>query len=265
MLFSFSIFLYILVGSGAGLLGALLGIGGGILTVPALFVIFSLMSFPQADLMKIAIGTSLASMVINTLGSAFFHNQKKHIVWKAIKRIFPGIVIGCFFGVFLARELSSNILQMIFGVFACILGIFFIKPIKKIDQAQKIPSYFIFTLIGIGIASLANLLGLGGGFFILPILLYFHFNGKEAIGTSSAVSFLITLGGALGYLISAKSTTSIPGCIGYIYIPAFIAIGLSSLFTSPYGVKLSHTLPINLIRRFFAILVICAGLFMIFK
>ncbi len=260
-----AIFIYILVGAFAGIIGALLGIGGGVLIVPALLVFFSFLGFPKAYVMHIAIGTSLASMVINTLGATYFHNRKKHIVWKVIKRILLGVIVGCFIGVFVARELSSNILQIIFGIFACLLAFFFIKPMKKVKKAMKIPGLFLFTLIGTGIASLANLLGLGGGFFTLPILFYFHFKGAKAIGTSSAISFFITLGGAIGCLVSVKEPILIPGCVGYVYVPAFLAIGLSSLLTSFYGVKLSHTLPINVIRRIFAATIISVGLMMIFK
>ncbi len=98
----------------------------------------------------------------------------------------------------MARQLSTHSLQYVFGIFACLLGIFFIKPLKTTLETHEIPSFFLFTLIGIGVACLSNLLGLGGGFFMLPIFLYFHFQGKKAIGTSSATSFLISLGGSIG-------------------------------------------------------------------
>jgi hypothetical protein len=126
------------------------------------------------------------------------------------------------------------------------------------------PSFFVFSLIGTGVATLSNLLGIGGGFFMVPLLLYFRFNEKKAIATSSATSFLISLGGAIGYLISADKEMGIPGCFGYVYIPAFLAISASSLFCSFYGVKLAHALPSSIIRKIFAAMMIGIGLLMIF-
>ena len=262
---SLVIFLYFAVGSIAGISGALLGIGGGAITVPALLVIFSFLDFPKDYIMHIAIGTSLSSMTINTLAATYFHHRKKSVAWTAIRRMFLGIAIGSFAGAFIARELSSHSLQAIFGVFACLLGLSFIKPLKEVPESDTVPSFLVFTFIGIGVACLANLLGLGGGFFMLPILFYFHFNGKKAIGTSSATSFLISLGGSIGYLVSTTESPNIPGCFGYIYLPAFITISLGSLIASFYGVKLAHSLPINVIRKIFAFTIISVGLLMIFN
>ncbi|MCH9622089.1 MAG: hypothetical protein S4CHLAM20_15240 [Chlamydiia bacterium] len=260
-----SVFFYFIIGVLAGVTGALLGIGGGAITVPALFFVFTILGFPKDSIMHIAIGTSLSSMAINTLAATYFHNKKKSVVWLAVGRMLIGIIIGTILGSLVARELSTSLLKIIFGVFACLLGLTLIKPIKEITEAKSIPSFLTFTIIGLGVAFLANILGLGGGFFMVPIFFLFHFHGRKAIGTSSATSFLISLGGTIGYLFSAKESLNMPGCIGYIYIPAFVIIGLTSLVFSSLGVKLAHSLPINFIRKIFAVVIILVGLAMIFN
>ncbi len=265
MSFLFALFLYLTIGAVAGIVGGLLGIGGGSLTVPALLLVFSWVGFPEDHLMQLAIGTSLSAMVINTFSSAYFHNRKKGIVWGAIRRIVIGIVIGSFLGAFLARELSSDFLKILFGVVACLIGLIFVKPADEVlPNTHAMPSFLIFSLIGVGAATLANLLGIGGGFFMLPLLLYFRFNHKQAIGTSLATSFLISLGGTIGYLLAAKKEIPIPGCFGYVYIPAFLALSISGLIASFYGVKLAHALPAKLLRKIFAAMMIGIGLSMIF-
>ena len=265
MSFFLALFIYLIIGSIAGIMGGLLGIGGGSLTVPALLLMFSLWGFPKDHLMHIAIGTSLCAMVINTCSSTYFHHRKGAVVWKAVKHIVLGIILGSFLGAFLARDLSSDFLQEFFGVFACLIGLVFVRPTSKVIQGtHKMPGFFVFGLVGTGVATLANLLGIGGGFFMVPLLLYFRFDEKKAVATSSATSFLISLGGAIGYLIAADRGLGMPGCFGYVYMPAFLAISLSSLVASFYGVKLAHALPPSLLRKIFAATMVAIGLSMIF-
>lgn len=262
-MFVFSVFLYIVVGAIAGLLGALLGIGGGSITVPALLLIFSYLGFPHNYVMHIAIGTSLSAMVINSLAATYFHHKKHGVVWKAVERILLGILLGSFVGTVIAKELSSNFLQILFGILACLMGLILIKSDTNSSEHHKMPNFFIFNIFGFGIATIANLLGVGGGFFMNPLLLYFRFKAKLAIGTSSATSCLISIGGALGYVFSTKKGINFPNCFGYIYIPAFLAIGLSSLIASFYGVKLVQSLSSNALRKIFALSMVVIGLSMI--
>jgi uncharacterized membrane protein YfcA len=260
-----SILIYLIIGLAAGFMGGLLGIGGGAIIVPSLMIAFTYLGFPKESIMHIAIGTSLSSMVINTSLATYFHHRKKNVVWVAIGRLTLGIIIGSFTGTFIARELSTDLLKTIFGAFACIIGLLFIKPLKDSPGAVTMQGFWTFSITGFCAAFLGSLLGLGGGFIMLPILFYFHFHGKKAIGTTSASSFLISLCGTTGYLLTDFGDLNIPWCYGYIYLPAFLTIALGSLFASFYGVKLAHILPINVIRRIFAVFIIIIGLTMIYK
>ncbi len=260
----FPILLYLVIGSLAGLIGSLLGIGGGVLIVPSLLLIFSFSNFPPDYMMHTAIGTSLYAMVVNTFASTYFHHRKNSVVWGVVFRLILGIALGAIIGNLVAEKLSSNALQRIFGIFACLIGLTFFKPIKVPLETRKLPGFFVWTLIGTGVSSLANLLGLGGGFFMFPIFLHFHLTGQKAAGTSSATSFFISLGGAIGYLISANKDPVIPGCFGYVYLPAFLALSFSCVVASFFGVKIAHGLPLHRIRQIFASTLVSIGFLMIF-
>jgi uncharacterized protein len=254
---------YILIGAISGTMGALLGIGGGSITVPALLLIFSLGTFPDQHLMHMAIGTSLAAMVINTLFATYFHHKKHSVDWQIVRKSLLGIVLGCLIGSGLAKDLSSDFLQIAFGFFACFMGITFIKKAKLSAYQNALPSYGIWTFLSTGISTVSNLLGIGGGFLMVPSLLYFHTQEKRAIGTSCATSCLISLGGAIGYFLASRNEECISGCLGYIYFPAFLLISFGSLFASFYGVKLAHSLPSKILRRIFAGTVIIIGIVMV--
>lgn len=264
MLLFFSILLYLILGVFAGLAGSLLGIGGGIIIVPSLLFLFSLMNFPADSLMHIAIATSLSSMVLNTFSSSYFHHKKGSIQWSIIRKVFLGILMGSFVGIFVAESLSTSLLEVFFGVFACLIGFIFVKPIKTEINKKKMPEFQTFTLIGFGVACLANLLGIGGGMFMIPIFLYYQLTEKKAIGTSSVISCLISLIGALGYIFITNVQLPIPGCYGYLYMPAFLAISISGTITSFYGVRLAHSLSPKTLRKIFSTVMVAMGLLMVF-
>jgi uncharacterized membrane protein YfcA len=259
----FFLFAYLLIGLISGTLGALLGIGGGSITVPSLLLLFSLGTFPELHIMHMAIGTSLAAMVLNTFFATYFHNKRRSVNWFIVRKSVLGIVFGSFIGAGIAKNVSSDLLKTFFGFFACFIGVTFIKSARVSPQRNTLPSLGIWTGISTGIAALSNLLGIGGGFLMVPSLLYFHTPEKKAIGTSCATSGLISLGGAIGYFLASQSQECISGCLGYIYFPAFLFISLGSLFSSFYGVKLAHSLSSILLRKIFAVTMICIGLLMV--
>jgi uncharacterized protein len=257
--------IYVVIGVVAGVIGGLLGIGGGSVTVPALLGVFTLLGLPQAYIMHLAIGTSLAAMVINTISASWAHHTRNAVNWQLVKRIIPGIVIGSIIGSLIAHELSGIILEIIFGLFACAVGVYLLRPVKVKPEEKKLPSFPVFTLIGMGVSCLANILGVGGGLFMVPILIFYNMNEKRAIGTSVAITFLICVCGALGYLIfGLQEKTYLPWSLGYIYLPAFFIVGIFSFLAAPYGAKWAHMLPTPLLRKIFAFAMITVGLVMIF-
>jgi uncharacterized protein len=264
-MFTISLVAYGVVGIFAGILGGLLGISGGVITVPCLVLIFHKLGFPQAYVMHIAIGTSLAAMVFNSISSAWSHNRRKSVMWDVFRHMAPGIVVGSILGALIANVLSGVILEIVFAIFLFSLGAYFLVPHKGHHGDEKLPSTPILSAIGAGIGALSNILGIGGGIITVPILMAYRVQAKKAIGTSTATGAIVTLIGALAYLYFGIGETDFTDTIGFLYWPAFIVIGVVSFLTAPFGVKLAHIFPTQTIRYIFACALIGTGIAMIVR
>lgn len=255
---------FILIGILAGLSAGLLGISGGLVTVPLLALVFHFMGFPQAFLMQMAIGTSLAAMVFTGIASSWAHHLKGAVLWDVIKPMLLGLFFGSVLGALIAHLLSSVLLELFFGVVAIIIGIYFYRDRFKFHpEIKRVPKWY-FTLWGFGIAFISNILGIGGGIITVPILISHHYPEKKAIGTSAASSMMISFLGALAYLYFGMHQITFPGSIGYLFLPAFIGVSIASMIAAPFGVKLAHSLPENRLKKIFGVFLIIVGLRMIF-
>lgn len=260
----FEIISFGIIGILAGILSGLLGIGGGVITIPCLLLAFMKLGIHKPAIMHLAIGTSLAAMVFNTLSASYSHYKKKAVLFHIVKPMSLGIIIGAIIGALIARFASSNFLQIFFGVFEVLLGARFLLPEPKIVKEKKLPSFWGLSSISLGVTTLSTMLGIGGGIVNVPILTHYNVPVKKAIGTSSALSFLISLFGAVFFLFMGMHTTKVDETIGYIYIPAFLIISIVSFFAAPYGAKLAHKLPTTILKKIFALALIAAGAIMIF-
>jgi uncharacterized membrane protein YfcA len=259
--------LYVLIGAAAGLLGGLLGISGGVVTVPCLITLFRWLDFPESALVQMAMGTSLAAMVFNALASTWSHHRKGGVLWDVVYRMTPGLLAGAAAGASFAALLPGAALQMVFGLFAICLGVVFFFPHTPHEGAHRLPQRgrtWILSGIGAGIAGLANLLGIGGGIVTVPVLIRFRIPLKQAVGTSAATGMLISCLGAASYLYLGKEAGVGQDSVGYIYLPAFALIGLAAFFSAPLGAKLAYTLSPPLLRRLFAAALMLTGTLLLF-
>lgn len=265
MLLLVSILSYLVVGVISGALAGLLGISGGVVTVPVLFFLFRLLGFPQDNVMQIAIGTSLAAMVFNALSSSLVHAHKKAVLWQVCKNMTPGIILGSLIGALIGDLLSSDVLKLFFALFSCLLGLQFMRPsFSFLDKKHRTPSKMRWGVYGTGIALISNLLGIGGGILTVPTLIYHHIPEKQAIGTSAATGVLITFIGALFYLYFGMNERVYPHTLGFIYLPAFFIISFISVIAARYGAILSNHLSPPLLRRIFGVVLLMIGLLMFF-
>ena len=260
-----SLLCFTLIGLFAGVMAGLLGISGGVITIPLLVTVFSFIGFDQAHMMHTAIGTSFASMLCNAFASANAHRKRDGIVAELLAPLAPGIVLGVIFGSTIAHSLKGQTLQLIFAVFECMVGVYFFLPnaIKRGDP--KIPSRPFLTCFGVIVGMISSILGIGGGMITMPMFLSFRIPTKLAIGTSSGAVLITTLLGASSYLLWGLNSPEQNDSLGYIYLPAFICISLATLVAAPYGAKLAHTLPKMLLRRIFAFVLIGTGLLMAYE
>ncbi len=243
---------YVIIGAIAGVLGGLLGIGGGIVTVPCLFAIFSHLDFPKPYCMKMAIATSLAAMIFNAAAATWAHHRRHGVIWSVFRKLVPGLIIGSIFGAFLATWLSGVILEIVFGVFLLLLAFNFYRKKAIHMEKYQLPSPLIFNLLSGGIGALSNLLGIGGGSITVPLLIAFKMKDKNAIGTSAATTLVTTICGTITYFILGWGVMHTSEIVGFIDIPAFLFVGISAFFLAPYGAKLSHQLDSNIVHKIFA-------------
>lgn len=248
--------LYILLGAVVGFMAGLLGIGGGGIMVPMLTSIFLMQGIAVDKVVHLALGTSMASIIVTSIASLRAHNTKNAVLWPVVKRLAPGIVVGTLLATFIAAHLKGSVLATIFAVFMAYVSLqMFIN--KKPKPTRQIPGAATLFGIGSGIGGVSALVSIGGGSLTVPYLTWHNVDIKRAIGTSAAVGFPISVAGTLGYVINGwQQAPEHSLTYGFIYLPAVILISLVSFVTAPLGASLSHRLPVPTLKKVFALLLI---------
>jgi uncharacterized protein len=254
---------YLIIGIVAGVLGGMLGIGGGVITVPCLLYVFHFLNFPQTYVMHIAIATSLAAMIFNTAAATWAHNKRHAVLWDVFKKMIPGFVIGSILGAIIAIWLSGVFLEIIFGIFLCMLAYFFYRKKAAAVGTSKLPSNLVLSCYSCGIGTFSNILGIGGGSMVVPLLTTFKITDRNAIGTSAAATLITAILGAITYLIAGWGDVPSTEMIGLIDLPAFFIIGVASFFCAPIGARLTHEISPEKVRKIFAIVLVLTGLSLI--
>ena len=245
-----------------GLLGGVLGIGGGVIAVPALFFLFTYTGAFPSHSMQVAVGTSLASSLFISLLSSSLQLSKGAISFPALKCFAPGLGIGCICGAILSHFFSSELLRHIFGLGALLIGMYFAIPgLRRVSIATS-PNRSL-AAFGLAIGTLSSLLGIGGGILAFPTFLGYGMEPKASSATSACTTTISTLIGTLAYLFIAWDNHKLPNTLGYIDIPAFFTISLAALLSTPLGVKLSHTLDTRLMKRIFGVSLSLIGITML--
>jgi len=245
---------FLFLGAFVGLMAGLFGIGGGGIMVPILTSIFLAQNIPIENVVHLALGTSMASIIITSFSSMRAHNNNKNVSWSIVKAMSIGILTGTFLATFIASKISSIYLAVFFMLFMAYVSIqMFLnkKPNPNRDLAGKKGLF----LAGNSIGAISALVSIGGGSLTVPYLIWSNIELKKAIGTSAAIGLPISIAGTLGYLINGWDNSSIENyTFGFIYLPAVFLISITSYFTAPYGAALVHKLPVNNLKKMFALL-----------
>ncbi len=253
--------IYASLGMLSGILAGLLGIGGGIIIVPVLAWVFRGQNMDADIIMHLALGSSLATIVITSIGSMRAHHKRGSVVWEVVLGMTPGIILGALLGAFLAHFITTFYLQKMVAVFIVIVGMQMLIKLSWTGEQVTI-SRFNLSISGALIGFFSSLAGIGGGSLTTPYLVWHKFPMVKAIATSSACGFPIALSGALGFmLIGWEDTSTMAYTSGYLYWPAISGITIISYFATPIGVKLAHRLPVILLKRIFSILLIAMVLY----
>lgn len=252
---------YVALGVFSGFSAGLLGIGGGLIMVPTLTMLFASQSgFPAAEALHMALGTSMAAILFTSISSLRAHHRHQAVLWPVVLQIAPGILAGTLLGTQLASRVPSRPLAIFFTVFVCFVAVQMILNLKP-KAARELPGRFGVFCTGIGIGSISSLVAIGGGALTVPFLSWCNVKVQKAIGTSAAVGFPIAVGGSLGYIYNGWSQPQLPpGSFGYIYLPALFWMIPFSMLAAPLGARTAHSLPVATLKRIFAgLLIVLAG------
>lgn len=258
-----------ILGSGAGFLAGLLGIGGGLVIVPALSTLLVyLTDLPAEQVVIIAVATSLASILFTSTSSALAHHKNGNVPWEIAPWVMTGVALGALASGFAAAFLPE---QLVRGVFAVCAGLIAIKMLLSGNQSSKqtgrsLPHNGLLTVFTAIIGALSAMIGIGGGTLTVPLLTFFGINIKKAIGCASACGIVIAVFGCIGYISSGLQHYSFnQGFLGFVYLPALIGIVCTSWFTAPIGAKATQVLPVATIKKVFAGLLLIVASRMLFS
>ena len=246
--------IYLAAGALAGLLAGLMGLGGGIVIVPMLNLLFSWQNMPPELIQLMALGTSMASIMFTSVSSFRAHHKRGAVLWRIVFRIAPGIVIGAFLGTRLASFMPVTLLRGTFAVFLALVSIQMFLNLKP-NPTREFKGVAGITLIGFCIGLVSGLVGIGGGSLSVPTLTWHNVAMHTAVGTSSAIGLPIAVAGAIGYIINGWGNALLPQfSLGYVYLPALICLVATSVLTAPLGVRLAHRLPVPRLKKIFGVL-----------
>lgn len=254
---------YFLLGTVAGTLAGMLGIGGGLIIVPVMAWLLTQQDIAPDHIMHIAIGTSLATILLTANSSVWAHHKRGAVRWDVIKRMFPGLLLGTLIGSWLATVVSSDALKTIFGVFEILIALQMLFS-RQPAAHRELPGTIGLTSSGGIIGSLATLLGMGGGAFAVPWFMWCNVDAKKAIATGAAIGLPIAFFGSIGYIVGGLGADNLPQySTGYIYWPAFVGIVAASILFAPLGARLAHSLPSKTLKRIFSVVLLIIGIKMV--
>lgn len=256
----------LVLGGVAGFAAGLLGIGGGMLLVPFLTMLFGWQAMPEDLVVHAAIATSMTSILFTSLSSIRAHQKKGTIQWKIVAAMAPGIIVGGLLsGGAVFAVLSTAWLSLFFAVFVGYSGWNMLRNTKP-KPSRQMPGIAGTSAAGVGIGFLSGLVGAGGGFLSVPFMVWCNVALHSAVSTSAALGFPIALANSAGYIMSGmKESVSYPGMVGYIYWPALLALVCTSVLTAPVGARVAHRLPVATLKRVFACLLFALAAYMLFK
>ena len=243
---------YLATGAVAGFFAGLLGVGGGVIVVPLLSIIFTWLGFPSREVLHLALGTSMATILFTSMSSLRAHHSHQAVLWSVMRAMTPGILLGTLLGAQLAARISSRSLSLFFAGFMIFVAAQMIAN-RRPKPSQALPGWRGLSLAGLVIGGIASLAAMGGGALTVPYLIRCNIRPHQAIGTSAAVGLPIAIGGTVGYIWNGWDYAGLPsGSLGFVYLPALGVILVASVLAAPVGARLAHSLPVAVLKRVFA-------------
>lgn len=247
---------YLSLGAVVGFFAGLFGIGGGLLLVPVLLLLFDKQHFPTEHNLHLALGTTMATILFTSLASMRKHHQHGAVNWRVVRSITPGILLGGLLGALFAGTVSPLALGLFFAVFVYLAAAQILLDIRP-HAARQLPGAVGMTLTGAFTGWISSLVSIGGGTVVIPFLIWCNVTLRSAIATSAAIGFPVAVGGTAGYIFSGLDIPTLPNpSLGFVYVPALLWVATASVLTAPLGAKATHRMKIGLLRKMFAVLLL---------
>ncbi|MWD27534.1 TSUP family transporter [Aquicoccus sp. SCR17] len=254
------------IGALAGVLAGLLGVGGGIVLVPAFFYAFQTLGYGGPQLMQLCLATSLATIIVTSLRSVLSHNRKGAVDWSILRGWAPGIVVGAVLGVLVAASLRSVVLQGIFGVLGLLIGLWLAFGKAEWQIGPRMPGGVTRAILSPLLGFLSVLMGIGGGSFGVPVMTLYNTPIHRAVATAAGFGMTIAVPSVVGFLfLQIDPANRPPFTLGAVNGPAFLIVICMTLITAPIGVRIAHAMDPKPLRRFFAAFLVLVALNMLRK
>ena len=245
---------YLGTGALVGFAAGLLGIGGGVVMVPLLVLVFNAQGFATQHVLHMAIGTALLAMVLTSISSMRAHHARGAVDWHIARAMSPGMLAGSFVAALVAGWIPTRPLAVLFTALVFYAATQILVDLKP-SATRELPGPAGLFAAGAVIGGVASLVAAGGAFMTIPFLAWCRVPLRRAIGTAAANGLPIALAGAAGYVIQGWRVEDLPPwSLGYVYLPAFALVVATSMLAAPLGAALAHRLPVKRLRTLFAVL-----------
>lgn len=256
--------LLLVIGAFAGILAGLLGVGGGIVLVPAFFYTFAALGYDSPQLMQICVGTSLATIIVTSVRSVSSHHKKGAVDWDILRSWGIGIVIGAVVGVFVATQLRSIVLQVVFGVVGLGIGLYMLFGRAEWRLGERMPTGAGRAIGSPVIGFISVLMGIGGGNIGVPLMTLYGVPIHRAVATASGFGVIIAVPAVAGFLFTEIDVKP-PLTVGAVNIGAFVIIIAMTLITTPWGAAIAHRMDPKPLKKVFGGFLILVALNMVRK
>ena len=256
------LFVLAVAAAGAGFMAGLLGVGGGIVMVPALYYAFTVLDFDIVTRMHLSVGTSLAIIIPTSIISTMTHKEYDAVDFKMVRSFGVFILAGVIGGTFLAVNLKTPALVLFFSIFALMVGLFFIFLREKLVDNPKQISAIVKNISGVIIGFISVPLGIGGGSLMVPFMRTFGYDIRKSIGTAAAVGFLIAVTGTITMITGGKIINNVntPYSVGYINLLGFAVFVPVTMVMARIGAKVVHKIDKKLLSKIFGIFLILVSI-----
>lgn len=256
----------LVTGCVAGVMAGLFGIGGGIVIVPVLELTLSFLGVDPAIRMHVAVATSLAVIIPTSISSARAHHQRQAVDMAIIKRWTVFVLFGALAGTWIAAQVHSRVLAMVFATLALLVAVKMIVLPQTRNLAADVPRGPLMPIIPTAIGGLSSMMGIGGGTFSVMVLTLFNQPIHRAVGTASLFGLVISLPGTIGFIIAGWNDVRVPpGSLGFVSLVGFALIAPTTVLFAPLGAKIAHSFTAKKLSMFFGAFLVTAAARLFYK